>query len=309
MTGSRGLPGRLDRRHLTCIIALADFGSFRAAADQLFITPSAVAATIRQTEHVVGFSLVERHHGAVQLNPAGWDVAGRARHALAALDDVAGESEGPGRRGVLRIMATPTTAEQTAPHLAAMVHRLHPDLFIQVTSSSRAIVSDVASAVLDRAAHVGIAQRPARPVNGLEVVSLEEWTVHFVFPAGAVPRGGRVSVDEMVKHGLVAVPHFESSDVYRALVRTSQAIDGAIRVRSAFREQFADLALEGVAGFLCHHPQLPTIHALGLRSAAIEADATRAIVAFARRDHGSPAVAEFLAACRKYRRARARQPV
>src|SRR4026208_2007240 len=69
----------LDLRHLLTLRAIADEGSFKAAARALGYTPSAVSQQIASLERVVGTQLIAREHGrqAFGLTEAG---GGAPRH-------------------------------------------------------------------------------------------------------------------------------------------------------------------------------------------------------------------------------------
>jgi DNA-binding transcriptional LysR family regulator len=93
---------------LIAFIAIADHLSFRAAASQLGVTPSAVSHTMRQLEERLGTRLLNRTTHSVALSDAGLRLLERLRPAVdqvgEALEDLNRERSRP--FGHLRIYAT-----------------------------------------------------------------------------------------------------------------------------------------------------------------------------------------------------------
>src|SRR6202030_3004210 len=75
---------------LTAFVAIADRLSFRAAAAQLGVTPSALSHSMRQLEGRVGVRLLHRTTGSVSLTDAGRRLLDRLRPAI---DQIAGALE------------------------------------------------------------------------------------------------------------------------------------------------------------------------------------------------------------------------
>lgn len=76
----------IDPRRLQVLRALADHGTVRAAAEALYLTPSAVSQQLGALEHEVGQSLLSRHGRSVQLTAAGELLVGHAKAVLAELE-------------------------------------------------------------------------------------------------------------------------------------------------------------------------------------------------------------------------------
>src|SRR5882757_7205455 len=92
---------------LTAFIAIADHLSFRAAAQGLGVTPSALSHTMRQLEERLGVRLLNRTTHSVSLTDAGLRLLERLRPAIdqvaGALEDLNQERQRP--MGRLRIYA------------------------------------------------------------------------------------------------------------------------------------------------------------------------------------------------------------
>lgn len=94
---------------MTTLVAVAEARGFRAAAERLGVTGSAVSQAIRRLEARVGATLVQRTTRSVRLTAAGERLYAAARLALEEVRTaVAGVGElGAEPRGVVRLLMTP----------------------------------------------------------------------------------------------------------------------------------------------------------------------------------------------------------
>jgi DNA-binding transcriptional LysR family regulator len=68
---SRGSNSIVTLQHLRYVIAAADNGSFRRAAEVLLVRQSTLSRCIRQLEHSIGMTVFERSSGGVRATKAG----------------------------------------------------------------------------------------------------------------------------------------------------------------------------------------------------------------------------------------------
>jgi DNA-binding transcriptional LysR family regulator len=114
---------------LRAFVAVADYGGFTAAAEQLVMTQSAVSHAIRGLEQELGCKLLLRAGGAVQLTIAGEAALPRARTILAEASALKHEAPMAQAGGTdLRIGSVPSAAE-----------RLLPDILTSFKLSNRAV--------------------------------------------------------------------------------------------------------------------------------------------------------------------------
>ncbi|MGL4236248.1 LysR family transcriptional regulator [Tabrizicola sp.] len=95
----------IELRHLRYVIAAAQWGSFRRAAESLGVEQSAISRRIRDLEDDIGAALFIRHSGGVLLTHAGKIVVRHAKHALDEVSDAAADvrSIGRGDEGLVRV--------------------------------------------------------------------------------------------------------------------------------------------------------------------------------------------------------------
>src|ERR1700719_2388255 len=119
---------------LTAFVAVADRLSFRAAASQLGITPSALSHSMRQLEERLGMRLLHRTTRSVSLTDAGRRLLDRLRPAIdqisGALEDLNQERQRPSGR--LRIYAIPLAAEAVIAPIWGRFLSTYPDVHLEL---------------------------------------------------------------------------------------------------------------------------------------------------------------------------------
>ena len=125
-----------DLNLLRLFLAVADASNFRAAADGLGVTRSAVSQGIRRLEDLLGVALVQRSTRSVRLTEAGErlhrQVAGPLRIVDAALEDAL--DDGP-PRGLLRVNVSSIAERFLSGELVAGFAQAHPGITLDVTVS------------------------------------------------------------------------------------------------------------------------------------------------------------------------------
>jgi DNA-binding transcriptional LysR family regulator len=182
---------------LTAFIAIADHLSFRAAAQGLGVTPSALSHTMRQLEERLGVRLLNRTTHSVSLTDAGLRLLERLRPAM---DQVAGALEDLNRErsrpyGHLRIYVNQLSAAAVIAPIWRRFLSTYPEvhLELQVGEPPIDIVAkgfDAGIGLRDRAAADMIVVRVMGPVK----IALVGAPAYFARrPAPRVP-------DDLVHH-------------------------------------------------------------------------------------------------------------
>lgn len=84
----------VELRHLRCLVAIVDAGTFTDAAIDLGISQAAVSRTLAALEATLGVRLLRRTARSVTVTPAGQRVLDRARRLLAEVDDLVAAAAG-----------------------------------------------------------------------------------------------------------------------------------------------------------------------------------------------------------------------
>lgn len=145
-------------RALRTLIAVADHGSFSAAARHVYVTHAAVSQQIKALEEEWAVALFDRSHRMVELTPAGRAFVAKAREVVTAYDNMAPAVFGvQGVQGMLSLGAVPTTLTGLAPRAIAKLKRDYPALHVAVVPDlTTALVQQVQRGSLD----VAIVSKP-----------------------------------------------------------------------------------------------------------------------------------------------------
>jgi DNA-binding transcriptional LysR family regulator len=187
---------KTDLNLLPLFLAVASERNFRAAADRLGVTRSAVSQGIRRLEDEFGAALVLRTTRSVRLTEAGE----RLRDALsrpiseieAALERIAAERA---PRGVLRIAVTSIAERFLSGPLIASFAAAHPGITVDVTVIDDEI--DIVAAGFDAGVRLGEAieqDMVAIPITG------EQRELVVASPAYVAAHGAPTHPRELVRH-------------------------------------------------------------------------------------------------------------
>lgn len=138
----------LDIRQLRQFLAVADTGSFQAAAEQLYISRPAMSKSIAMLEKQTGLTLFARRSGGVSLTEAGAALLPKIRGAVAVFEALEAEMETlGGQRQVLRVgftygvrmafMAAIVRFEERHPHIGIDVTECTFDNLPQLLHTGR----------------------------------------------------------------------------------------------------------------------------------------------------------------------------
>ena len=181
---------------LRVLLAVAEHGSFTAAAAALGYTQSAVSRQVATLELAAGQSLFDRRRSGAQLTAAGSRLLPRARRILDDLDAALADVQAT-RSGRVRLGTFPTAAAALIPDALVQLRADHPELIVSVREATTpALVRSIRAGTLDLAL---VAQSPPyRPFDAespvLEVSTLVERDLVVAVGPGH-PLAGRRAVD------------------------------------------------------------------------------------------------------------------
>ncbi|MCF1453574.1 LysR family transcriptional regulator [Agrobacterium vitis] len=123
----------LDNDVLRTFVAISEVGSFTAAADMVFRTPSAVSMQIKKLEDQLGVSLFRRDARSVTLTPHGALLVSYAKRILALNNEAVARFLAPEMNGVVRLGSPDDIGELILPGILTHLARTWPHLAIEVT--------------------------------------------------------------------------------------------------------------------------------------------------------------------------------
>ena len=129
---------RTSLRGLRTFCVAARYESFKTAADELFITSSAVSQQIKSLEEELGLQLFERGTREISLTDDGNALFEAMSPLVDQLDEIVADFKKAGRRKSVRISVQPFFASEFfVPRLSEFTAR-HPEIDIQVGTSDEA---------------------------------------------------------------------------------------------------------------------------------------------------------------------------
>jgi DNA-binding transcriptional LysR family regulator len=140
----------MDLRQLQALVAIADHGSFSAAATALHTVQSNVSSHVARLEKELGVPLVDRHAG--QLTEEGQAVVERARRIAGELEAIVTDVAALRNEvaGTVRVGVIGTTARWLTPLLLQRLATVHPKVHLVVgEGTSTTLEPQLASGALD----------------------------------------------------------------------------------------------------------------------------------------------------------------
>jgi DNA-binding transcriptional LysR family regulator len=145
---------------LRMLVAVADHGSFSAAAAELDCTQSRISHAVAELERELNVRLLQRSHGGSQPTEAGRQVLDKARQMLRIEQDLrASVHPRAALAGRVRVACFRSIGTHLLPYAAEALAALHPGIVLDIDDASTDRL-EVAQAVRERRADLGIAQLP-----------------------------------------------------------------------------------------------------------------------------------------------------
>jgi len=123
----------LDLDLLNTMVAVAETGSFSAAAARVYRTPSAISMQVKKMEDILGKALFIRDSRSVELTSEGAFLLEHARRMLAMNREAVARFVQPDVQGVVRLGAPDDCAERFLPCMLRAFAESHPCVTVDVT--------------------------------------------------------------------------------------------------------------------------------------------------------------------------------
>jgi DNA-binding transcriptional LysR family regulator len=173
----------METRQLRHFLAIADAGTFTAAAEQLRISQPGLSTSIRALEHTLGSDLFIRSRKRAELTDAGRELYAAARRALAMLEAVESQIRcGPGiTKTTLPIGAISSFA---GLDLAALISRFtaeNPRVDVSVTVG---LPHELFGMLTDKAIELAFVTAPLQAPQGIQLSPLATYPMVLACPLG-----------------------------------------------------------------------------------------------------------------------------
>ena len=258
----------MDLRQLEYFAAVARHGHFTRAAEELYVTQSALSQQVRRLEAELGLRLMVRGSRGVELTPAGADLLERAQTILAEMAGARADMDAHAgaERGLVRVAAAPADARRLPESLVGF-HREHPGIRVALRhGSEREVVDLVATGSADLAVAAAssegetisdeplrVALPPGDPLAGAGEVAL--WDLRdrpfILAERGSALRATVVAACEAAGFG--PVPPFEVGDPRTVLMLVAAGMGVALVPESWLRASDGTVPDHALAGEAPRH--------------------------------------------------------
>jgi DNA-binding transcriptional LysR family regulator len=226
---------RADLADLSAFVAVADHLSFRAAASQLGVTPSALSHSMRQLEERLGVRLLNRTTRSVSVTDAGLRLLERLRPAVGqiagALEDLNQERQRP--LGRLRIYAIHLAAGAVIAPIWGRFLSTYPEVHLELSLGEAPI--DIVAKGFD----AGIGPRDRVPADMIAVRVMGLMKIAVVgAPAYFARQRPPRTPDDLARHSCVQYRREADGDVLLWLFERNRksrriSVDGRVMVNDA----------------------------------------------------------------------------
>ncbi len=274
----------MDVRQLSTLVAIADHGTFSAAARALFTVQSNVSGHVARLEKELGVTLIDRAQGG--LTEDGARVVERARRILREIDDITADmaSRDAIVAGQTRIGVIGTTARWLMPNFLGLLEQQHPNVRVIVQEgATSALVPNVLSGQINAAViHL--------PVDDQELVIEPLFAEDLLLLAGEshpLADRGEIPFAELDEVPLLLPP--TGAALRRVLDRAAAAADITLRPQAEIDgvRLMASLALDGFGAAIVPATAVPDWIQGSFRRITVP-ELPRRVVAFARRRRPRP---------------------
>lgn len=126
---------------LRTFVAIADMGSFTAAASIVFRTPSAVSMQIKKLEDLLGRPVFARDARSVSLTSDGAILLAYARRLLSLNREAVSKFVSPDISGVVRVGSPDDVGERLLPSVLRRFSKTHPAIAVDVVIDQSSILT------------------------------------------------------------------------------------------------------------------------------------------------------------------------
>ncbi len=277
----------MDVRQLAAIVAVADHGTFSAAARSLFTVQSNVSGHVAKLERELGVVLIDRANGS--LTDEGRTVVDRARRVLNEIDDISSDiaSLDAEVSGDVRIGVIGTAARWLIPLLLSAVEREHPKLHPIISEGSS---SAIVPAVLSGEFNAGIVHLPVDDSELLVTVMFAEDLFLLVHSAHPLADREAITLAELADVPLLLPP--KGAALRRVLDRAADGANITLRAQAEIDgvRLLVSLAFDGFGAAIVPASAAPSRSREDFRRIMVP-ELPRGVVALIRRRRPGPSPA------------------
>lgn len=268
----------MEFAQLAAVVAVADHGSFTAAAQALDQSQPAVSLAVKRVEAEVGVPLFERLPTGVVTTTAGDALLAPARRALRereiareAVRSVVGLTDGH-----LVLACIPGLAADLVAPLVGAFRRRHPGVTVELRDPDDESVEEL---VRRGRCEIGFCALPAA-ADGLVSQVLDEQELLAVLSPGharSLSRDGRVPLERLAELPLITAPEGASSHAQLAQALAAIGVELDPVIVTDHRDSITALVTAGAGAAVLPRPIAEATRSTWVRTLPLDPPITRAV--------------------------------
>jgi len=282
----------MEIQQLRYAVAVAELGTFTAAAANCFVAQPSLSHAIRVLEGELGVELFHRIGRRTTLTAAGVALIPAAKEVLRALDTVRAEVEAVAGvvAGALDLVALPTLAVDPVTPLVGAFRVAHPGVTVHLAHPEN--TDELVQRIRSGDSEIGITELPV-VASRLRTVPLGRQELVAILPAGT-PRPRRMDLADLARRPLVTQPPGTSTrDALDAAFREIGAA-AIVAVETDQREAIVPLVLAGAGAAVVPRPMAALARQQGAVSVSLRPGLWRQLGLVHRDASLSPAARAFV---------------
>ena len=242
----------MELQQLRYALAIADNGTFTAAAAACFVAQPSLSHAIRNLEAELGVGLFHRIGRRVTLSAAGEAFVPAAREVLRTLDTLRATVDAVAgvTAGRLDLVALPTLAVDPVTPLVGAFRAAHPGVTVRLAHPDNS--SDLVGLIRCGDSEIGITELPIS-ADDLTSLQLGRQELVAISPPGS-PRRGRLELAQLARQPLVTQPRGTSTRDTLDAAFAALGLSVAVAVETDQREAIVPLVLAGAGAGVVPRP-------------------------------------------------------
>lgn len=264
---------KLNIKQLRYFCEVVNTGSARAAADKLFVAPTAISMQLSALEESLGGQLLDRSSRPMALTPLGQFVYPKAQELLAAAGRLEREAQGvaAGNMGWLSIGFTRSTIFSVLPDAVRAMQSAYPDVRIDL---AEVLTEHQPASLRSGAIHLGIGramgacvtepdlvcralfddplvaaipiQHPLASLESMPARELESLP-YISYPGNANSQFSRQVLSVLLEAGVTPRVGYEAKEIHTALGLVAAGLGAAVVGQSVSRNNRTDIRFIRIA--------------------------------------------------------------
>lgn len=282
----------MELQQLRYVLAVADHGTFTAAAAACFVAQPSLSHAVRSLESELGVELFHRLGRRSDLTDAGRALLPAARAVFRSLDTMRADVDAVAGvvAGRLDLVALPTLAVDPVSPLVGTFRSSHPGVVVRLAHPED--TRELVARVLSGASEIGITELPVAEQH-VATIALGRQELVAILPPGA--RGmAHIDLPKLARRPLVTQRPGTSTRDALDIAFASLGLVATVAVETDQREAIVPLVLAGAGAAVVPRPMATTARDRGAHVVSLKPAIWRRLGIIHRAAPLSPAARAFI---------------